>query len=118
MKTGEKTDPALKTLLQMIFREEVPSLKKAGSGSSSSTEPAKRMFGKQSPEAKGSQPAKACAKALESKPVKPVKAIRFTALRRVDLGRAQIPKVWFQCQALALSMHQSCQRLRKWKNQL
>ena len=59
MKTCEKTGPVLKTLFQVIFREEEPSLKRAGSGSRRSTEPAERMFGKQSAEAKGSQPVKA-----------------------------------------------------------
>ena len=48
------------------------------------------MFGKQSPEAKGSQPAKACAEVLESKPVKPVKAIRFFGDSSKKSGSEQI----------------------------
>ena len=45
------------------------------------------MFGKQSPEAKGSQPAKACAEVLESKPVK---AIRFFGDSSKKSGSEQI----------------------------
>ena len=69
MKTGEKTDPVLKTLFQVIFKQEEQSLQKAGSASSSTSKPAtKRMRGQQSPgpSKEESQPAKAS----ESKPVK------------------------------------------------
>ena len=72
MKTGEKTDPVLKTLFQVIFKQEEQSLQKAGSASSSTSKPAtKRMRGKQAPgpSKEESQPAKAS----ESKPVKAVK---------------------------------------------
>lgn len=72
MTTGVKTDPVLKTLFQVIFKQEEQSLQKAGSASSSTSKPAtKRMRGQQSPgpSKEESQPAKAS----ESKPVKAVK---------------------------------------------